>query len=212
MTSRTTYRMRTVPIAAGFLLLLFFVRTPETASAFDWKDPLEIGLAYSTHLFLHELGHQVVADQVDAEKTRMDFFTRRDGNFYMGLSTYESIPEESKLPYAVGGEWMSGFTFEYALRSYRSEPTTFNKALMVFSGANFLAYTILSSYVYSDTDNMYVPNLVREETGCSKGLLLSIVTAKTLMNAYRVINQDAKFAPGIWLDKRSAGLMIRVEF
>ena len=107
---------------------------------------------------------------------------------------------------------MSGFTFEYALRSYRSEPTTYNKALMLFSGANFLAYTLLSNYVYSDNDNMYVPNLIRAETGCSKGLLLSIVTAKTLMNAYRVVNKDAKFAPEIRLDKRSAGLMIRFDF
>ena len=109
-TSRTNYKIRAIPIAAGFLLLLFSLATPKTASAIEWKDPVEIGLAYTTHLFLHEVGHQVVADQVDAENSRMDFLTRRDGNFYMGLSTYQSIPEESKLPYAVGGEWMSGFT------------------------------------------------------------------------------------------------------
>jgi hypothetical protein len=59
---------------------------------------------------------------------------------------------------------------------------------------------------------MHDPNLIREETGCSKGLLLSMVAAKTLLNTYRIMNEDAKFAPMIRVDKKSALFLIRFEF
>ena len=83
------------------------------ASEFDdtVKGTFAIGAAYTTHIFFHELGHQVVADEVGAESHRINFFTRKDGKFYPGLSTYKDIPKESKLSYAVGGDRMSGFIF-----------------------------------------------------------------------------------------------------
>jgi hypothetical protein len=163
------------------------------------------------HLFFHELGHEVVADEVGADSHSISFFTNKNGKFYPGVSTYKSIPKESKLPYAAGGERMASFTFEYALQSYRREPSTFNRALMFFSGVDFLAYTLLANYVHPDND-MYDPNIIREEIGCSKETLLSIVAAKTLLNAYRVINEDADFTPMVWVDKKSAGIMIRFNF
>jgi hypothetical protein len=115
------------------------------------------------------------------------------------------------LPYAVGGERMAGYTFEYALESYRREPTTYNKALMFFGCADFLAYTLLANYVHPDND-MYDPNLIRAETGLSKEALVSLVAIKTLMNTYRVFNENASFTPMIRVDKVSAAFMISFEF
>lgn len=133
------------------------------------------------------------------------------GSFYPGLSTHKGIPPESKLPYAAGGERMAGVTFEYTLRSYHRKPTTYNKALLFFGCADFLVYTLLANYVHPE-GNMYDPNLIREEIGCSKEVLLSLVMAKSLLNTYRVMNQDAKFVPMIWLDKKSAALLLRIPF
>ncbi len=106
---------------------------------------------------------------------------------------------------------MAGYTFEYALQSYHREPTTYNKALMFFSCTDFFVYTLLANYVNPDND-MYDPNLIREETGLSKELLLSLVMAKPLMNIYRVVNRDANFTPMIWVDKKSAAFVLCFHF
>jgi hypothetical protein len=82
---------------------------------------------------------------------------------------------------------------------------------MFFSCADFLAYTLLGNYVHPDND-MYDPNLIREETGLSKEALLSLVMAKSLLNTYRVFNENANFTPMIVVDKTSAAFVIRFEF
>jgi len=198
-------------MGTGFALCVLFMLLPPGALALDSKDVVSIGAAYTTHLFFHEMGHQVVAEDVGADSPKMHFFAVKDGKLYPGLSTYKNIPKESKLPYAVGGDRMAGYTFEYALQSYHRNPSTYNKALMFFSCADFFAYTLLANYVHPEND-MYDPNLIREETGLSKELLLSLVMAKSLMNTYRVFNENANFTPIIRVDKDSAAFVIRFEF
>jgi len=198
-------------IVAGLLVWLFSISHVETGCAFNLEDVAAIGAAYMTHLSLHELGHQVVAEDVSADSPRMHFFTRKNGRFYPGLSTYKNIPKESKLPYAAGGDRMAGYTFEFALQSYHTKPTTYNKALLFFTCTDFVVYTLLANYVHPEND-MYDPNLIRQETGLSKGAILSLVTAKSLANTYRVMNQDARFFPMIWVDKKSAGFGIGFKF
>ena len=61
-------------------------------------------------------------------------------------------------------------------------------------------------------NDMYDPNLIRQETGLSKGAILSLVTAKSVMNTYRIMNPDATFFPMIWVDKESAGFGIGFKF
>ena len=112
---------------------------------------------------------------------------------------------------AVGGERMAGFTFNYALDSYHYQATTFNKALLFFSCADFFIYTLLGNYVHPEND-LYDPNLIREETGLSKGTLLSVVAVKSLLNAYRVVNEDARFFPMIAVDNKTAAFLIGFEF
>jgi hypothetical protein len=197
-------------IVSGFTLTVFWLPLPD-AFALDFNDVGAIGAAYMTHLSLHEMGHQVVAEDVGADSPQISFFTQKGGKLYPGLSTYKKMPEKSRLSYAVGGERMAGYTFEYALQSYRHRPTTYNKALIFFSCADFLTYTVLANYVNPD-DDMYDPNLIRQETGCSKELLLSLVAAKSFLNTYRVMNPDANITPVILLDKRSAALVLRFSF
>jgi len=183
----------------------------DRACAFDFTDISAIGAAYMTHLSLHEIGHQVVAEKVGADSPKMSFFIKKDGRLYPGLSTYKDIPKESKLPYAAGGDRMAGFTFKYALESYHRYPTTYNKALMFFSCVDFFVYTLLANYVRPEND-MYDPNLIREETGISKGVLLSLITAKTLINTYRVFNESATVTPMIMVDRKSASLIFCFRF
>jgi hypothetical protein len=168
---------------------------------FDFNDLVSVGSGYTTQIFLQALGHQIEAGEVGAVSHQMHFFTSKNGNFYPGVSYYKSIPEESMLPYAAGGERMACHTFEYALQSYRQNPTTFNKALMFFSNMDFFAYTLLANYVYPDND-MYDPNIIRKETGMPKGMILSFATAKMILNTYRIFDEDFPLVPVIEVIKK----------
>ena len=197
------------------LCLLFITFFSGHTFAYDLKRTFEdlssIGVAYSTHLFLHELGHQIVAEDIGAKHHSIQFFTSKDGKFYPGLSTYQDIPKDSKLPYATGGERMAGVTFEYALSAYRKEPTTFNKALLIFSNFDFLIYTLMGNYIEPHND-MYDPNLIRSEVGCSKETLLGLVALKSLINTYRIFHEDTKIIPVVDVDKHAAYFMLRFNW
>lgn len=194
------------------IFVVIIASIPRWTRAMELKDVVLVGAAYGTHLFLHDYGHRVVAEEVGADPPKMHFFGVKHGALYTVLFAYKSsMPEESKLPLAAGGYWMEGYTFEFALQSYHLEPTTYNKALMVFSCVNFLAYTWLANYAHPES-NMYDPNLIRTEIGLSKGAMLSFVTTKTALNAYRIFNPKAKLIPWIRLDKTSAALMIGIQF
>lgn len=209
------FTKRFISITIGVLTFMSLLHYGEEARAFNLRnaaeDTISIGLAYTTHLFFHELGHQLIADEVGAEAHQMNFFTFKDGKFYPGLSTYEDIPTESILPYAAGGDRMAGFTFEYAFSSFLRKPSTFNKALMFFSGVDFVVYTILANYVNPHND-MYDPNIIRKESGSSKEVLLGMVMAKSLINAYRVFNKETNFVPMITVNNESAAFSIRINF
>jgi hypothetical protein len=56
--------LRSTMMGTGFALCVLFMPTPTGALAFDFKDVTSIGAAYTTHLFFHEMGHQVVAEEV----------------------------------------------------------------------------------------------------------------------------------------------------
>jgi len=207
----TRNRILPIVMAAGFFMGLFIVMGGKPSLAFELRDMAAIGAAYTTHLFFHEVGHQVMANEVGADSSHMKFFTVKEGKFYPGVSTCKKIPEESKVPYAFGGERMAGYTFEYALDSYKRKQTTFNKALMFFTCTDFVIYTFMGNYI-SPNDETYDPNIIREESGCSKELLLSLVMARSLSNAYRIYKEDTNFIPMIMLDKTSASLVFRFDF
>jgi hypothetical protein len=115
---------------------------PRRRRGWSLVDPLEIGLAFVTNLAIHESGHVLVAEGVGADKATFKFFGEENGSFFLGLSTATGIPDESVLPYRLGGEIAASYTFELALQSFRREPTTYNRSLLFFSGTDFFWYTV----------------------------------------------------------------------
>ncbi len=212
--NREVLLMKRIIVWAVFVNILavpaVFLPFSSETYAFDSVDFVYVGAAFLTNLGLHEIGHDVVAGETGAESNKIHFFTKRKDSFFLGLSTYKTIPQKSKLPYFVGGERMVDLTFEYSLKSYHNKPTTFNKALLFFSYSDFLWYTLYSYYI-KPGNYFHDPNLIRRELGWSKEQLFSFVITKALLNTYRIFNEDAKFAPIITVDKTSAIFMIKFD-
>ncbi|MGA1868675.1 MAG: hypothetical protein ACMUJM_09005 [bacterium] len=195
----------------NFSIVVSSLLLAQRAGAIELMDIMHIGAAYSTHLLFHEMGHHILAYEVNAENHKMAFFVRQNGKMYPGLSMADSIPKESVLPYAAAGDQMAGITFEYGLQCYRRNPTTFNKALMLFSTTDFLIYTILGNYI-NDDNEFYDTNIIRQETGCNKTALLSVALAKTMLNTYRIMSGDDRFIPMIQTGENWAAFVIKYSF
>lgn len=191
--------------------------TQKSNSSFDMdfpsniNDALVIGSAFMTNLMIHEFGHAIVAEQVGASGNRVNFFTQEGGSFFLGKSSVSDIEPKSRLPYVMGGEYFVDLTFEQALKEYRKSPSLYNKSLLLFSGADFLFYCV---YAFStDSDNTsYDPVTISRETGLSKSELISIVLAKTMLNAYRVHSGVDKVIPYFTVDNQSAALNFAIPF
>lgn len=198
-----------------FIFSLSFIIISQASSSlaggFAVNDLVEIGSAYLTHLSLHELGHQLVADEVGVTNHKITFFTQKSGEFYLGLSTYDSIPKESRLPYAMGGERMISISYEYNLEAYQRNPTTFNKAMLFFDTFDFFAYTLLANYVNPD-NYCYDPTLMRSEMGMSKEMILSLVTIKTALNTWRIFHPKTPWSPVLESDFNSVRFQLRYRF
>jgi hypothetical protein len=74
-----------------------------------------------------------------------------------------------------------------------------------------VAYTFLANYINPD-DPYYDPNIIRNETGCSKELLMGMVLTKALVNGYRVYNAEARLIPEIRTDYHSAAFVLNYHF
>jgi len=175
------------------------------------KDIVQIGAAFLTNLAVHEFGHEVVAKHVGAEGSRINFFQKSGGDFFLGTSSVENIDERSVLPYAMGGEFFADLAFEHALRDFRTNPNTYNKSLLVTSGADFLWYCLYAFYISGDNPS-YDPITISEKTGMSRDTLFSVALAKTLINAYRVYSGNDVLVPYFRIDKYSTSLNFIVPF
>lgn len=173
---------------------------------------VQVGSAMMMSVFLHEMGHYIIADHLGAEGNRIKFLKKsKDGGFSFGLSTVERIDYRSQLPYYMGGEFAADLTFEYALQSYRLRPTLYNKALLFFSGTDFLRYSVYAFYL-SDGHSHFDPINVSEVTGFSKETIFSAILAKTVLNAYRVYSGQDRVVPYFSIDKYSAIFNVKVVF
>ena len=171
----------------------------------------QIGMAFMTNLAIHETGHAVVASYVGANGIDLNFFTNKDGNFFLGLSYVDKIDEKSRLPYSMGGEVAVNLTFEYALQEYRNKPTLYNKSLLFFSGTDFLWYSIYAFYLTNGHPH-YDPVAISEETGLSTDVIFSVALAQTMINTYRVYSGQDRVIPYLTFDKYSALFNLRFTF
>ncbi len=199
----------------GWAIAAAVIAAPQAAPAADgWSatDPLAVGLAFLSNLAIHESGHYLIADGVGASDAKLKFFSQEDGAFFLGLSKATNLPEESVLTYKLGGEIASSYTFEFALRGYRHQPTTYNSALLFFSGTDFFWYTVFAFYIAPEEDQRYDPAGIREVTGFSRTALLGATSAQLAANAYRVWSGTDVVVPSFSYDRRSAALNLTLRF
>jgi hypothetical protein len=111
----------------------------------------------------------------------------------------------------MGGEFFADLTFEHALRDYRSNPNSYNKTLLITSGADFVWYCLYAFYL-SGGNSAYDPITISEETGLSHDTLFSIALAKTLINGYRVYSGNDTLVPYFRVDRYSTSLNFIIPF
>lgn len=172
---------------------------------------VDIGAAFATNVLVHELGHAIVADYVGADGSTLGFLQSKDGQFFFASSTVRSIDADSRLPYYMGGEFATDFTFEYALGSYRKDPTLYNRSLMFFSGTEMLWYSLYAFYLSGGNDNLD-PIAVTKYGGVSREAVLSVALAKTVMNAYRIYSGKDTVIPHFMVDNDSVTLNLTMAF
>ena len=69
----------------------------------------------------------------------------------------------------------------------------------------------MANYIEPHNDK-YDPNLIRSEAGCSKDTILCLVALKTVINTYRIFNEDTKIMPVVNVDKHTAYFMLRYNW
>lgn len=194
------------------ILVILVLGIPQGVLGAEPGDLLQIAMAFLTNLAVHESGHFIIGESVDAEENRLDFFSRKQGSFFLGLSTVKTIDERSKLPYVLGGEIATGVSFEVALNRYRSVPTIYSRSLLLFSGTEFLWYTVYSFYLAPSRDERYDPVAISRETGLSPEAILVIATTQTMLNAYRVFSGQDWLVPYFIFDQRSVSFLVGLRF
>jgi len=172
---------------------------------------VDIGTAFATNVIIHELGHDIVADHVGAQGSHLSFLQSKNGQFFFASSTVQSIDATARLPYSMGGEFASDFTFEYALGSYRKDPTLYNRSLMFFSGTEMLWYSLYAFYLSSGNDNLD-PIAVTKYGGVSREAVLGVALAKTAMNAYRIYSGKDTVVPHFTITDDSVTLNLTMAF
>jgi len=112
---RTPFRTLASPLIMGFLL---FFSTTVPSYAIGPRDIAQVGMAFLTNMVIHESGHFFMANALGAQGNSLDFFTVRNGSFFLGLSTYTKMEKEGRLPYHLAGEFAASQIFKYALYQY----------------------------------------------------------------------------------------------
>jgi len=179
-----------------------------------WGPPdlLPITMAFLTNLAIHESGHFIIAESLGAQENTLDFFSRKEGSFFLGLSTVRSIDEKARVPYIMGGEVATSLSFEVTLHRYRVSPTLYNRALLFFNGTEFLWYSIYAFYFENANDSRHDPVAIVHETGLRPEMILVIATTQAALNVYRVYSGQDRLIPYFTFDQRSASFWIGVRF
>ncbi len=193
---------------AGLTLLLM----TSQSWAMGISDFFQAGSAYITHVVAHETGHNAMAHMVGGRDVQMDFFQQRSGSFFVGISSVGEIEKKSVLPFRAAGLVSSNHTFDLALSSYRARPSTYNKALLFFSGTDFLWYSVWSFYIKGSNDPGYDPVGISQETGLSAEVIVSVALFQTALNAFRVYSGHDSYMPYIAVDDERMNVGVRMRF
>ncbi|MEK6583831.1 MAG: hypothetical protein AABY66_03145, partial [Nitrospirota bacterium] len=89
--------------------------------------------------------------------------------------------------------------------------SAYNKALLFFSGTDFLWYTVYTYYFNEDNPDAD-PNILHKETGISKDAILAAAVSQSLLNGYRVVSGEDKVIPYFTFNMNSIGFHVKVPF
>ena len=204
--------MKCKKVTASIIVFIILLISSPKVSAADLKDIPLIGLAFLTNLGIHETGHYVIANQAGADGNTLNFFTKDKNSFFLGLSTVTKIDSKSKPGYHLAGEVASNYTFELALRKYRENNTTYNRALMFFSMTDFLWYTTYAFYVAPYQNGKFDPIGISNTTGIDREKIFLVALAHTSLNALRVYSGEDRVIPYYMLDRHFIGFGVKVPF
>ena len=195
------------------IILLITLMAAQPAKAYESAiiDIIQVGSAFATNLTVHEYGHAIVGSSVGAEGISVSFLSKRKNNLFLGYTSTSKIDDNAYPSFALGGEIGVNMSFEYALHRFRKEPTTYNKALLFFSGTDFLWYTVYTFYFNEDNPDSD-PNILHRETGISKDTLLVAAVTQSLLNGYRVFSGSDTVIPYMTFDREAIGFHIKVSF
>ena len=205
----TPFRTFASPLIVG--LLLFF-STTVPSYGLGLRDIGQIGMAFLTNMAIHESGHYFMASTLGAQGNSLNFFTVRNGSFFLGLSTYTKMEKEGRLPYHLAGEFAASQTFEYALYQYRRQKTTYFNALTFFSSTDFLFYSLYAFYLSPKQEKRYDPVSIAEDTGLSQEVIFSIALTQTLLNGLRIYFGKDYLIPYFTIDQDFASFNIKFNF
>ena len=195
------------------IILLITLMAAQPAKAYESAimDIIQVGSAFATNLTVHEYGHAIVGSSVGAEGISVSFLSKRKNNLFLGYTSTSKIDDKAYPSFALGGEIGVNMSLEYALHRFRKEPTTYNKALLFFSGTDFLWYTVYTFYFNEDNPDSD-PNILHRETGISKDTLLVAAVTQSLLNGYRVFSGSDTVIPYMTFDREAIGFHIKVSF
>ena len=206
---KTPFRSFACPLIVG-LLLIFSTALP--SYGLGPRDIAQVGMAFLTNMVIHESGHYIMANSLGAQGNSLDFFTVRNGSFFLGLSTYSKMEKEGRLSYHLAGEFAASQTFEYALHQYRRQKTPYFNALAFFSSTDFLFYSLYAFYISPKQEKYYDPVSIAEDTGLSQEVIFSIALTQTLLNGLRIYSGKDYVIPYFTIDRDFASFNLKVNF
>ncbi len=202
-------KMKTV--LSIIIMIALMAAYPVNAYESGIKDIIHVGTAFATNLTVHEYGHAIVGSSVGAEGISVSFMSKRKNNLFLGYTSTRKMDDNAYPSFALGGEIGVNMSFEYALHRFRKDPTTYNKALLFFSGTDFLWYSVYAFYFNEDNPDAD-PNILHRETGISKDAILTAAVTQSVLNAYRVYSGSDKIMPYMTFTKDSIGFHVKVAF
>ncbi len=195
------------------IMIMFTLMAADPVQAYEAKvkDIVQIGSAFATNLTVHEYGHAIVGSSVGAEGISVSFLSKRKNNLFLGYTSTKRIADDAYPSFALGGEIGANMSFEYALYKFRKAPTTYNRALLLFSGSDFLWYSVYAFYFNEDNPDSD-PNILHRETGISKDAILAAAITQSVLNGYRVYSGSDNVVPYMTFSSDSIGFHLRVSF
>src|SRR4030066_850694 len=190
------------------IMIALMAAYPVNAYESGVKDLFHIGTAFATNLTVHEYGHAIVGSSVGAEDISVSFMSKRKNNLFLGYTSAKKIDENEYPSFALGGEIGVNMSFEYALHKFRKEPTTYNKAILLFSGTDFLWYSVYA-YYFNEENLDSDPNILHRETGISKDAILAAAGTQSVLNSYRIYSGSDTVVPYLTFNQDAIGFHVK---